>query len=84
MSTVLQVHKAQPLTENDSVPGVVIHIEIEFPQTGTLMDNRATMQRDADDLATELYQNLPGGTLTLLIAELLRRENDRRTISNMA
>jgi hypothetical protein len=65
-----KVHKASPTIPGDEVDEATILI---VPSIDTAAECRDQFQHDGIELAQALWNHLPGGTLDVLIGELLQR-----------
>jgi hypothetical protein len=68
------VYKAQPITNNEEVKSVTIHINAEIPPVKTLEDAEIQYQEDANQLIDALFYSLPQGTFDRLMIAIMQKK----------
>lgn len=72
---VLRIHQREPLNRSELVPPVTIHIGDRLPPDDEPQETQRCYRLDARALADTLWDALPGGTLDVLLAELMQRRS---------
>jgi hypothetical protein len=71
--TELEVHRAAPLVGDVNGPSLVIRAEVPMPAAPTLREQDLVHEREGRQIATALWEHLPGGVVDQILCALLER-----------
>jgi len=70
--TLIHIHKAQPVGDNQVIENLLINIEVSVPDSETIEEGDELMENDATELVEALYNVLPGGTFDRVLIKMLQ------------